>query len=195
MLKEKLEKEHIFLNDAFYEKSEIFIKTLIDYAKIHNITKLRDRKSIEEAVSDSIYPVKFLPPFDKALDIGTGAGFPGLILSFAFEDKEFFLVEPIIKRSAFLHLIKSKCNLKNVTIINKRVEEIKPFKVDLITSRAVTKTSALLELGKNFASKKSVYLFYKGEESIKDIPKDIKDYEIYERDKRKYLIIKEKRDA
>jgi 16S rRNA (guanine527-N7)-methyltransferase len=194
MLKERLEKEGLFLEETFYRNCDIFIKTLLNYSKTHNITRLRDKNKIEEAILDSVYPVKFLPDFQIAMDIGTGAGFPGLILSFAFEDKEFFLVEPIIKRSAFLHLIKSKCNLKNVTIINKRVEEIKPFKVDLITSRAVTETSALLELGKNFASKESVYLFYKGDESVKDIPKNIKDYEIYERDKRKYLIIKEAYD-
>ncbi len=195
MLKETLKKEQIHLNEDFYQKCEIFTKTLLNYTKTHNITKLRDEKSIEEAILDSIYPIKFLPFFKNALDIGTGAGFPGLILSFAFSKSRFFLIEPITKRSAFLHLVKSKCNLENVTIINKRVEEIEPFKVDMITSRAVTDTKMLLSLGKKFAHKNTLHLFYKGEESIKEIPKNIKDYQIYKRDKRRYLIIKENDDT
>ena len=186
-IKSVLEKEEIFLDDTFYYCCDIFTENLLSYSKTHNITRLRTPLAIEESIIDSIYPVKFLSEIKSILDIGTGAGFPGLILSFAMRKSKIFLIEPISKRTAFLHLIKSKCDLQNVTIINKRVEEIEKFRVDLITSRAVTDTKVLLELGKPFSKKETFFLFYKGEEVTKEIPDDV-EYKIFKRDKRRYLL-------
>ncbi len=189
-LKKELERENIFLDDLFFHYCDIFTNELLSYSKTHNITALKKREDIEKNIFDSIYPVKFLPSVPRILDIGSGAGFPGLVLAFAMRDSFVFLSEPIIKRSAFLHLVKSKCSLENVKIINKRVEEIEPFKVDLITSRAVTDTKKLLLLSKNFC-KDSLFLFYKGEaiEREKDFLKEL-NHKIYVREKRRYLLVK-----
>ncbi|NPA81032.1 MAG: 16S rRNA (guanine(527)-N(7))-methyltransferase RsmG [Epsilonproteobacteria bacterium] len=190
-LKRELEREGIFLEESFFRCSEIFAKELLNYSKTHNITALDSIEEIYENIFDSIYPLKFLGSLKSLLDIGTGAGFPGLVLSFALRESEVFLSEPIMKRSAFLYLIKIKCSLDNVKILNKRVEQIEPFFVDLITSRAVTDTKRLLELGRAFCKEDTLFLFYKGEgiESEKEFLKNI-DHRIYKRDKRRYLIIK-----
>ncbi len=188
-LKEELKKAEILVDESFFECCDIFAKRLLSYSKTHNITALKTKEEIERNIFDSIYPIKFLPPLKKILDIGTGAGFPGLVLSFALKKSEIFLSEPILKRSAFLYLIKSECSLKNVKILNRRVEEIEPFKADLITSRAVSNTEKLLSLGKRFCKKESMFLFYKGE-GVKEEIKFLKDYKIYEREKRKYLLVK-----
>jgi len=68
------------------------------------------------------------------------------------------------KRSSFLHLVKSKLHLKNVKIENKKIEHLKPFGVDLITSRAVADTKTLMKLCSN-------HLF--GAVRKKDIAKEI----------------------
>jgi len=125
----------------------------------------------------------------KAVDIGTGAGFPGLILAMAYPDIHFTLVEPLMKRSAFLHLVKSKLGLDNVTIKSDRIENIKPFEADLITSRAVAKTAFLIDLVKDFIGEKTVLLFYKGEGVHEELD-DAWQSEIINRGKRNYLFIK-----
>lgn len=177
---------------SFDEKIDFFTKKLLEWNKIHNLTGAKTKEEVLKNIEDSIYPVKFLPKNIKnAMDIGTGAGFPGLILAFYLEDTNFLLVEPRKKRAAFLNYIISSLNLKNIKVEDKRVEEISPQKFDLITSRAVAKTDTLLKLSKPFIDKNTILLFYKGEEAEEEV-KDIKNfnYDIINNGKRKYLIIK-----
>ncbi|WP_281951421.1 16S rRNA (guanine(527)-N(7))-methyltransferase RsmG [Nitrosophilus kaiyonis] len=173
------------------KKKEVFIEKLLEWNKIHNLTGAKTKEEIEKNIIDSLYPLNFLKKDIKtALDIGTGAGFPGLILAMAMPDTKWFLVEPRNKRAAFLNYIKTILNLKNIQILKKRIEEIKPFKVDLITSRAVMKTKDLLNLVKDFIKEDTTIIFYKGENVENEI-KNLK-CKIVEFEKRKYLIIKGK---
>ncbi len=170
---------------------EKFCDLILKYNKIHNITGAKTKEQVLQNIEDSLYPLKFLhvSKIKKAIDIGTGAGFPGLILAMELRDTHFSLFEPIAKKSAFLHLAKSVFNLQNVDIITKRVEEAEAFEVDLITSRAVTKADTLLGLCKNFISKETTLLLYKGS-SVDEEIKDFAKYEVYNRGNRNYLVMK-----
>lgn len=171
---------------------EVFIDLILKYNKVHNITGAKDKAAVIENIEDSIYPIKFLPIEDikTAIDIGTGAGFPGLILAMELPNIHFTLFEPIAKKSSFLHLIKTTLGLKNVTISTKRVEQSKAFEVDLISSRAVTNTDMLIKLCKEYISSKTMLLFYKGERVDEEVT-NLKNYKIHKKDKRNYLIIKD----
>jgi len=176
----------------FEIEKKIFIEKLLQWNRVHNLTGAKTKEEIEKNIKDSLYPLKFLDIRPNiALDVGTGAGFPGLILAMAMPDTKWYLVEPRNKRAAFLNYIKSLLDLKNVEIIKKRVEDIKPFKADLITSRAVMKTKDLIFLIRDFIDKDTILIFYKGE-NLKDELDGIKDYKIYENKKRKYLFLKGK---
>lgn len=175
----------------FHKKCEIFTALILKYNKIHNITGAKNKKQIVQNIQDSIYPIKFLHvKIKNAIDIGSGAGFPGLILAMALPDIKFSLFEPIKKKSSFLHLAKSALNLKNVDIISQRVEEVEAFPVDLICSRAVSKTEQLASICKNFISKDTTLLFYKGSSVDEELDK-FKDYKIYNHGNRNYLIMKD----
>ncbi len=171
---------------------EIFIELILKYNKVHNITGAKDKAAVIDNIEDSLYPIKFLPIEDikTAIDIGTGAGFPGLILAMALPDIHFTLFEPIAKKSSFLHLIKTTLGLKNVTVSTKRVEQAKAFNVDLISSRAVTNTDMLINLCKEYITPKTMLLFYKGERVDEEVT-NLKNYKIYKKDKRNYLLIKD----
>jgi 16S rRNA (guanine527-N7)-methyltransferase len=94
-----------------------------------------------------------------------------------------------MKRTAFLHLVKSTYDLKNVTIVQERIEDIEPFDANLITSRAVAKSDFLLSLAKDFITKDTKILFYKGSSIQEDLNFDL-DYEIIPRgENRNYLLI------
>jgi 16S rRNA (guanine527-N7)-methyltransferase len=180
------------LPDNFSSNCEIFCELILKYNRVHNITGAKDKKAVIENIEDSVYPIQFLPieKINTAIDIGTGAGFPGLILAMAMPKTNFTLFEPIAKKSAFLHLIKTSLNLKNVTISTKRVEDGDAFAADLITSRAVTNTDMLINLCRSYITPATMLLFYKGERVDEEID-NIKNFKIYKKNKRNYLLIKD----
>jgi len=180
------------LPDDFSKNCEIFCELVLKYNKVHNITGAKNKKAVMENIEDSIYPIHFLPlrEIKTAIDIGTGAGFPGLILAMALPIVNFTLFEPIAKKSSFLHLIKTTLALKNVTISTKRVEQAESFSVDLISSRAVTNTDMLIHICKSYISPTTMLLFYKGQRVEEEII-NLQNYKIYKKDKRNYLLIKE----
>jgi len=191
LFKNRLELENINLSSEFYSYTTIFSEHLMRWNKIHNLTGAKTIKEIENNIYDSIYALKFLPDIKNAIDIGTGAGFPGMILAFALPKTHFTLIEPLQKRTSFLQFIVGDLKLSNVTIENKKIEDVEPKKVDLITSRALTDTKLLMKLSHEFIQKDTLLLFYKGT-SVKEELDEGQDYKIFERDNRRYLIIKSK---
>ncbi len=179
------------------QKYDRYISELLRYNNTHRLSGAKTEDEVKAHIKDSLEVLKFVDFSDikRVVDIGTGAGFPGLVLAIELRDIEFFLVEPLSKRVAFLHLIKSIYELDNVTIVNDRVENIEIEDVDLITSRAVTKTDELLTLSSHLIDKKTQLLLFKGS-NLQNELKEIKDeymYDIIQRENRNYLYIKGRR--
>lgn len=187
-LQTKIEHEKIVLPETFYYHADFFTQQLLTWNKIHNMTGATTKEEIYEHIFDAIYPMSFLPAVQNCLDIGTGAGFPGLIMAMGMQHTHFTLVEPLRKRSSFLSFIAATLQLKNVTIISKKIEETPAFEADLITSRAVTNTEELLKLSQAFIKKGTLLLYFKGEKVYDEI-QDIYDYKIIEAPHRHYLLI------
>ena len=150
-----------------------------------------NEKIIELPVRSRHWTSTFIDKYESFADIGTGAGYPGLILAMAQKDVKSYLIEPRIKRVSFLNFVKASLKLENLTILCSRVEEVKDLKVDLITSRAVTNTSLLLDITKDIKKENSSYLFYKGSmlENELEIAK-INSYTVINKKDRNYLYIK-----
>jgi 16S rRNA (guanine527-N7)-methyltransferase len=169
-----------------------FRDLLYDYNKTHNITGAKNKEQIEQNIQDSIAPLGFLDPFESCVDIGTGAGFPGLALAICAPKSRFYLVEPLKKRYAFLNLAKVSLRLDNVTICPQRVEKLTlETPIDLITSRAVTKTAVILDIVQHLISQKTQMLLYKGESVASELDGHLQNYDIIPREnKGNYLYIK-----
>jgi 16S rRNA (guanine527-N7)-methyltransferase len=174
------------------ENLEKFSDILLEWNKIHNLTGAKDKKSVYDNIIDALYPITFMDFPKNVLDVGTGAGFPGLVLAVAIEKSHFTLCEPLKKRATFLRFVVTMLGLSNVTVVSKRVEELESFEFDLITSRAVTNTKLLLDLTKNQRGIQTKYLLYKGSLVFNEID-DISDcelnYDIFTKNKRNYLYI------
>ena len=193
MLKNLLETNDLKFSEKFYSDCEVFTKLLQQWGMVHNLTGRLTKDDINENILDSLYPLTFIDKCESFADIGTGAGYPGLILAIALRDVKSYLIEPRIKRVSFLNFVKATLKLDNLTIICNRVEKVKDLQVDLITSRAVTNTSLLLDITKSIKKKRRSYLFYKGsmlEEEL-EIAK-INNYKIVNKKDRNYLYIKGK---
>ncbi len=195
-LKAQLLNDSINLPDDFFHNIQKYKEHLFKWNKIHNLTGAKDEKTLDEFIYDALLPVKFLPQVATLMDIGTGAGFPGMILAFALPNTQVTLVEPLAKRASFLQFIKADLGLKNVTIQKCRVEELEKQSFDFITSRAVTQTDMLLELSKAFRHEKTVLLFYKGEKVYDELEHaDLTyEYEVIKAANRHYLLIKNIQD-
>jgi 16S rRNA (guanine527-N7)-methyltransferase len=192
-LKKLLEENQLQFDDKFYEDCDVFVKLLQQWGVVHNLSGRLTRGDIEENILDSLYPLSFIGKYESFADIGTGAGYPGLILAMAQRDVKSYLIEPRIKRVSFLNFVKATLKLDNLTVICNRVEKVEDLQVDLITSRAVTNTSLLLDITKNIKKSNSSYLFYKGsmlEDEI-EVAK-LNSYNIVNRKDRNYLYIKGK---
>ena len=78
---------------------------------VHNLSGRLTRSDIEENILDSLYPLNFIEKYESFTDIGTGAGYPGLILMMALRDVKSYLIEPRIKRVSF-EFCKSKSKIR-----------------------------------------------------------------------------------
>lgn len=188
-LKTRLEDEDVILDDSFYENVKKYKTHLLKWNKTHNLTGAKDETTLDDFIYDAVYPVKFLPKCNSLLDIGTGAGFPGMILAMALRNTQVTLAEPLTKRASFLQFIKADLNLTNVKVVKKRVEEMDAYIFDIVTSRAVTDTHMLLDLSKNFRDENSLILFYKGENVYNEIPENMQ-HDIIQTENRHYLLLK-----
>ena len=193
-LKTALSNDNIQLPDNFFYNVQKYKEHLLKWNKIHNLTGARDEATLDEFIYDAVFPISFLPEVKNLMDIGTGAGFPGMILAFGLPQTQVTLVEPLAKRVSFLQFIKADLGLDNVTVVKKRVEDMEPQHFELITSRAVTETKMLLEISKNFRDESSKLLFYKGERVFDEVEDGVENmnYQIIEKKNRHYLLLGEK---
>ncbi len=188
-LKAQMLQEGIEVPDNFFYNVQKYKEHLFKWNKIHNLTGAKDAKTLDEFIHDAVFPIKFLPDVDTLMDIGTGAGFPGMILAFALPNTKVTLVEPLAKRASFLQFIKADLKLDNVEVKKCRVEELENRTFDIITSRAVTETKMLLNLSKPFRKESTILLFYKGEKVYDEVDEGY-EHEVIKAHNRHYLIIK-----
>jgi len=191
-LESMLEKESISLNVDIIEKLEGFAQLLHEWNQIHNLTGAKTVAAIYDNIIDSLYPLTFINKPLTLLDVGTGAGFPGLVLAIALPETDVVLAEPLKKRVSFLKYAAIDLALPNVKVEGKRVEHIEHEPFGLVTSRAVTNTRLLLDLTENITDTQTEYLFYKGSrvfDEIEDVQHQL-DYDIVQKNQRNYLYIK-----
>jgi len=191
-LTQLLEQEEIHLSSETVIKLENFASLLHEWNQIHNLTGAKTVDGIYVNIVDSLYPLTFMQKPKTLLDVGTGAGFPGLVLAIALPEVEVVLAEPLKKRVSFLKYAAIDLELPNVSVEAKRVESVEHDAFDMISSRAVTNTKLLLDLTSEISDSKTEYLFYKGSrvfDEIEDVQHQL-DYDIVQKNQRNYLYIK-----
>ena len=148
---ELLNKINIKLNDKQYEKFFIYMQEIIEWNKNINLTAITEEKDIiQKHFVDSLTILKYTNNNDKIIDVGTGAGFPGIPLKISNETLNITLLDSLNKRILFLNNIIEKIELKNIKTIHSRVEDSATDmqyreQYDIATSRAVAQLNVLLE--------------------------------------------------
>ena len=191
-LAQHLDLEGITLDNEIIIKLEGFASLLNEWNQIHNLTGAKTVDAIYVNIVDSLFPLTFIEKPKTLLDVGTGAGFPGLVLAIALPNTEVVLSEPLKKRVSFLKYAAIDLGLSNVSVEAKRVEKVEHEAFELISSRAVTNTKLLLDLTQKISNSQTEYLFYKGSrvfDEVADVQHQL-DYDIVQKNQRNYLYIK-----
>jgi len=187
-----LKTEGITLSEEIVGKLEHFAALLHEWNQIHNLTGAKSIAAIYDNIIDSLYPLTFIKVPKTLLDVGTGAGFPGLVLAIALPQSEVVLAEPLKKRVSFLKYAAIDLGLKNVKVEARRVESVEHEAFEMISSRAVTNTKLLLDLTSEISDENTEYLFYKGSrvfDEVAQVEGDLS-YDIIQKNQRNYLYIK-----
>ena len=149
---EELSKLNIHLTDEQLHQLDEYYKMMIEYNEKINITRITDEKDVYlKHFYDSLTLIKAydLTKDITLCDIGTGAGFPGIVLKICFPQLKVTLVESMQKKVRFLYQVKEKLNLKDLFICKERAEIFannNREKYDLVTSRAMARLNILTEM-------------------------------------------------
>lgn len=151
-LKPILEKNGIILDSSTYAKLEAFNNILLETNKKTDLTNIKPEDMAIMHYADSILPLANKDLFlegSSCIDVGTGAGFPGMPLAIVRSDIEFCLLDSLKKRCNFLQFAVQKLDIKNVKVIHMRAEDAAKgdFResFDIAISRALAPMNVLLE--------------------------------------------------
>jgi 16S rRNA (guanine527-N7)-methyltransferase len=177
-LKIKLNKVGLVFTDEHNEKLQSYLYLVKCWNERINIVSKKDEKRlVNRHIVESLSVLKEIEiqPNAEILDIGSGAGFPSIPISVLRRDLNFTLVESKRLKVLFLKEVVSQLNLKNITVLCERVENLSQEKwkdyFDLAFSRAVASLEKVYGWSKNFLKPNGCYIAWKGG----DIQKEIKE--------------------
>ena len=150
-LKSYGEKINIEISEEESNKLYMYMNLMLEWNKKINLTSITDEEDIIiKHFVDSLSINKYLSKNKNVMDVGTGAGFPGIPLKIFNEDIEFILVDSLNKRINFLEEVKQKLNINKLELVHSRIEDLAKNlkyreKIDIVVSRAVANLSVLSE--------------------------------------------------
>ena len=176
LLKDELKKWNINIGDIQIEKFERYFELLIFWNEKINLTSIIDKDAvIYKHFIDSIALMNFEKLSGKSLiDVGTGAGFPGMPIAILNPECEIYLIDSLNKRINFLNEVIYDLKLSNVKTFHGRAEDFghdKNFreKFDFSVSRAVANLSTLSEYCLPFVKQGGFFVSYKSEQTDEEI--------------------------
>lgn len=157
------------ISDKQIDQFKKYFGYLIEMNQVMNLTAITEPKEVvQKHFIDSISIINYYDFKDSmsVIDVGTGAGFPGIPLAIMCPDVHFTLMDSLNKRIKFLNNVIELCELKNVTCIHSRAEDLgknKEYreKYDVCVSRAVANLSVLLEYCMPFVKVGGYFISYK----------------------------------
>ena len=177
---------NIEVNEEKLNKLEKFYDLLIDWNNKINLTRIVEKEEVYlKHFFDSLTIVKEvdLNQVETLCDVGTGAGFPGIVLKIFYPHLKITLVDSLLKRVNYLNTIIKDLELNDIVAIHARGEDVKE-KFDIVTSRAVANIEKLVVYTMHLVNKTGRLVALKG-----DIEKELTD-DVKRKLERKYIIEK-----
>lgn len=177
-IKNLMKKTEIECSEEQYDKLATLVELLAKWNNVLNLTAIREiDKMVVLHILDSAVVSPLISDKGKNIaDVGTGAGFPGLVLAILNPQKHFTLIDSVAKKLSFVRTAMVSLGLKNVTIINDRCENIKvEQKFDCILSRAFAPLCKIIEWCENLIDDNGLFVAMKAnleEGELNELPEN-----------------------
>lgn len=176
-LKEVFEKHGFLLNNQQVQQFKQYYDMLVEKNKVINLTAITDyREVVVKHFLDSVYLANYrdLSGNFSVIDVGTGAGFPGIPLKILFPELEMVLLDSLNKRITFLQEVIQALSLENIKAIHGRAEEIARKEeyreqFDYCVSRAVANLNSLSEICLPFVKEGGQFISYKSMKGMEEV--------------------------
>lgn len=154
---------NLSLTENQIDKLLDYINLVQKWNKTHNLTAITSlddmvRLHLLDSLSISLYIQG-----DRVIDVGTGAGFPGMVLAIIDPEREYYLLDSLKKRTHFLRHAANKLGVDNVTVVDSRAENYRPLqKFDICVSRAFSSLKQMVEYSFQLVDDNGLFLAMKG---------------------------------
>lgn len=173
----ELEKMNIRLTDDQKSQFDLYYELLIEWNRVMNLTGITDYDEVNlKHFTDSLTISRIIDiaQINTLIDVGTGAGFPGIPIKIAFPHIKVYLLDSLNKRIKFLNEVIKKLGLKNIYAFHGRAEDFAKDrqyreKFDVCVSRAVANLSTLSEYCIPFVKTGGYFVSYKGGDSDEEV--------------------------
>ncbi|ROR99034.1 16S rRNA (guanine527-N7)-methyltransferase [Sinobacterium caligoides] len=155
---------HLELPEATVDQLMAYLQLLVKWNKAYNLTAIRNAEEmVDKHLLDSLSVVPHIRA-QRLLDVGTGAGLPGMILAIVYPERQFTLLDTNGKKTRFLVQAKAELGLDNVTVENRRVESWQPEQLfEVVMSRAFSSIVDMVNWTQHLVQDDGLILAMKGQ--------------------------------
>lgn len=169
--------EHITVSRETKERLDVFIDLLKHWNSKINLVSPRDIETLwQRHIEDSLQLLPYIPPCAQITDLGSGGGFPGLVIAIA-TGNPVTLIESDQRKAVFLREASRICNA-NAKILAERIEDISLPPADIITARALATLKTLLQWSFPLLKKDGFCLFLKGQKASYELTDASQDWQM-----------------
>jgi len=162
------------LSDQMIDQLMTYLNLVEKWNRVYNLTAIRERdEMIKLHFLDSLSILNHVH-VKNILDIGSGAGFPGIVLAITKPELKVTVMDSVNKKTTFMQQVKSELALTNLDVVNSRVEDYQPITLfEAVTSRAFSNLKNMMSLTQHTLQKEGVWLAMKS----KDVKEELEEFE------------------
>jgi len=174
LLIEGLQRMDLKLSDQVIDQLMTYLNLVEKWNRVYNLTAIRERdEMIKLHFLDSLSILKHML-VKNILDVGSGAGFPGIVLAITKPELKVTVMDSVNKKTTFMQQVKSELSLTNLDVLNSRVEDYQPTTLfEAVTSRAFSNLKNMMSLTQHTLQKEGVWLAMKS----KDVREELEAFE------------------
>ena len=174
LLIEGLQRMDLKLSDQMIDQLMTYLNLVEKWNRVYNLTAIRERdEMIKLHFLDSLSILKHML-VKNILDVGSGAGFPGIVLAITKPELKVTVMDSVNKKTTFMQQVKSELSLTNLDVLNSRVEDYQPTTLfEAVTSRAFSNLKNMMSLTQHTLQKEGVWLAMKA----KDVREELEAFE------------------
>ena len=174
LLIEGSQRMDLALSDQVIDQLMTYLDLVEKWNRVYNLTAIREREEmIKLHFLDSLSILKHVH-VKNILDVGSGAGFPGIVLAITKPELKVTVMDSVNKKTTFMQQVKSELSLMNLDVVNSRVEDYQPITLfEAVTSRAFSNLKNMMSLTQHTLQKEGVWLAMKS----KDVKQEVEAFE------------------